>query len=170
MKKLHTEYRKDWRNDEEYAKDIADGHKAEKVIIEAYAEHLRKRYGIEVIVEDNGVDNSGKVIDNSLVNSDADYILNGKLIEVKFINNMASEFRIKKDQLHSYVRQDAVVLFVNGYNTDTPKFTLIKPDRLVELSKTRRAKPFRPWGNKMCYFLNTNIFNWFDLAIDKSKK
>lgn len=160
--KLHTEYRKDWRDDEQYAKDIKDGHIAERKIIHKYAEHLRKKYDIEVTIEDNGVDNSGEVIDESKVTSKADYILNGKLIEVKFINNKSTEFRFKKDQVKSYINQNATVLLVNGWQTDSPTFTIVKPDRLEEITKTHRAKPFKTWGYKLCYFLRSYSFKWYN--------
>lgn len=164
--KLHTEYRKDWRTDEEYANDILKGHIAEKQIIEKYANHLRLKYDIEVTIEDNGVDNSGQVIDESKVTTKADYMLNGTLIEVKFINNDATEFRFKKDQIKSYIKQGATILLVNGWQTDNPTFAVIKPDRLKEITKTHRAKPFKTWGYKMCYFLKSYSFKW-NKFIDK---
>lgn len=162
MKQLHKEYRKDWRTDEEFEKDILVGHQTEKDIIEKYANHLRLKYNMEVVVEDNGVDNSGKVIDESKVSSKADYLVNGSLIEVKFINNKANEFRFKKDQLKSYIKQDAIVLFVNGYKTDNPTFTLMRPDKLEKIARSNTAKPFAPWGHKLCYYLKAYSFEWHE--------
>jgi hypothetical protein len=158
---LHNEYRKDWRTDDEFAKDILEGHKAEREIIEKYANHLRKKYNIEVTIEDNGTDNSGKVVEESQVNTKADYILNGTLIEVKFINNQATEFRFKKDQIKSYIKQGATILLVNGWKTDNPTFTIIKPDKLQEITRTNMAKPFKTWGYKLCYFLRSYAFKWY---------
>jgi len=166
---LHSEYRKDWRTDEEYANDIAYGHKVEKDIIEAYAKHLRNKYNMEVVVEDNGVDNSGEVIDADKVSTDADFRLNGILVEVKFMNNMCNEFRFKESQLHSYLKQGAVVLFVNGWTTDNPEFTVMKSDKLNWIKDGFKAKPFKSWGYKHCYFLKKYHFQWhkFEKLVDK---
>jgi hypothetical protein len=157
---MNIDYRKDVRTDEQFDDDIFNSHIAERKIIERYAQHLRDKYNMEVVIEDNGVDNSGKPLDSAT--TDADFLLNGKLIEVKFAEDNLSVFRLKKDQVKSYIEQDAPVLFVNGWETDNPVFTIIKPDRLIDITRTRRAKPFAPWGHKLCYFLNSCAFKWFN--------
>jgi hypothetical protein len=157
---LHKDYRKDWRTDEQFANDIAKAHVIEKDIIEAYAEHLRITLNKEVIVEDNGVDNSGKVLDLKSVNSKADYKVNGVLVEVKYNKNMMDDFRFKKDQLDSYLRQGAYVLWVNGWETEEPEFALLSPFKLKEIKKTRRPFPYKYWGYKMCYELRRHSFKW----------
>lgn len=165
---LNTEYRKDWRNDKEFENDILLGHKAEKDIINSFANYLREVEGMKVIVEDNGVDNSGAFVAEDKVSTDADFLVNGQLIEVKFMNNLCKEFRFKKDQLRSYIKQDATVLFVNGWQTDEPVFTLMSPEKMKDISETRIARPFQPWGFKPCYFLKAFTFKWtkFEKVID----
>lgn len=158
--KLHSEYRKDWRSDAEYANDIMVGHKTEQDIIQAYAKHLRHTQGIKVTIKNNGVDNSGKVIDAKDVTTDADFIVNGELMEVKFMNNYCKNFRFKEDQLHSYIRQGATVLFVNGWKTDRPVFTLMDTKALKDIAKHTKAQPFEGWGNKRAYFLRDSSFTW----------
>src|SRR5690606_3062755 len=116
---------KDWRTDKQFEEDIKKAHKVEHDIIEAFAEHLRLTYKREFIVEDNGVDNSGKVLDLKNVNTDADYKINGVLVEVKFNNRMMDEFRFKKSQLDSYLKQGAYVLWVNGWDTEEPVWILL---------------------------------------------
>lgn len=165
--KLHKEYRKDWRSDEEYAEDIKKGHITERQIVHTYAEHVRLKYKSKLIIEDNGVNNNGEVIEESEVNTKADYKINGFLVEVKFINDKTDMFRLKKSQVLSYIKQNATILMVNGWETDHPQFTMITPERLKEIVKTRRAKPFKTWGYKKCYFLKTYLFNWTEFACDK---
>lgn len=157
---LHTDYRKDWRNDEEFAKDILESHVIEKQIIHMYAKHLELTLNKSVTIKDNGTDNTGKVVDSA--NTNADYLVNDIPVEVKFNNDMDDEFRFKKDQLNSYVKQGAYVLWVNGWaeKDREPVFTLISPTKMKEIASTRRAKPFQTWGYKMCYELRSYMFKW----------
>jgi methionine aminopeptidase len=159
--KLHDDHRKDWRNDEQFARDILTGHKVERSIIEKYANYLETVYGIDITIKDNGVDNTGEVIDSSQVSADADYMLNDKLIEVKYINKKAEEFRLKESQVKSYIRQEAYLLFVNGWETDEPRFTLLDTAKLNEITRTVRPKPYEGWGYKKCYLLKSGCFDWY---------
>jgi hypothetical protein len=159
-KGLHEDYRKDWRSDKQFEDDIKKAHVIEKDIIEAYATHLRITTGKEIVVEDNGVDNTGKVLEFSKVDTRADYRVNGILVEVKFNNNMMEDFRFKKSQLDSYIKQGAYVLWVNGWRTEQPEFTLLSPEKMKELKQTRRAFPYAYWGYKMCYELRRHSFKW----------
>lgn len=158
---LHAEYRKDWRSDERYARDIKEGHVIERQIIERYADYLFRKYGMECEIEDHGIDNSGEIIDEDKVDSRADYKLNGRLIEIKFIKEYAEEFRLKKDNVLSCIEQDASILLVNGWLTDNPTFTVIKKSKLMEIVRTKNSKPFESWGYKRCYFLKKYHFQWF---------
>jgi hypothetical protein len=158
---LHHEFRKDWRNDEQFARDILEGHVIEANIIMEYADYLRRVYSIEVEIKDNGVDNTGAVLNNDEVDARADYLLNGQPIEVKYIKEHADEFRLKKEQVLSYIEQGAFILLVNGWMTEKPTFTLIKTERLKEIVQTKRTKPFETWGYKRCYFLKKYHFQWF---------
>ncbi|ACV61746.1 hypothetical protein Dtox_0841 [Desulfofarcimen acetoxidans DSM 771] len=62
----------------------------------------------------------------SKVNTKADFLVNGKPVEVKLNKHYLKIFHFKVDQLNSYLKQEAVVLWVNGYKTDNPVFTVIK--------------------------------------------
>lgn len=157
---LHNDYRKDWRTDEQFESDIKKAHKIEKDIIEAYAEHLRITLNKEVIVEDNGVDNSGEMLALKDVTSKADYKVNGALVEVKFNKNMMNDFRFKKGQLNSYLKQGAFILWVNGWETKEPEFALLSPFKLKDIKNTRKAFPYKYWGYKMCYELRRHSFTW----------
>jgi hypothetical protein len=157
---LHKDYRKDWRTDEQFEADIKKAHKVEHDIIEAFAKHLELTYNRKFVVEDNGIDNSGKVLDLKDVDTRADYKINGVLVEVKFNNNMMDEFRFKKSQLNSYLKQGAYVLWVNGWETDSPVWTLLDSDDLKEIKRTRQPFPYAYWGHKLCYNLKSYSFTW----------
>lgn len=168
---LHNDYRKDWRTDDQFADDIKKAHKVEKDIIEAFAEHLRIKYKKEFIVEDNGIDNTGEAIDFKNVNTDADYKINGILVEVKFNNNKMDEFRFKKSQLNSYLKQEAYVLWVNGWQTDNPVWTLLEEEDLRDIKRTRKAFPYEYWGYKLCYNIKAYTYEWNKFeSLHKSKK
>lgn len=157
---MNSDYRKDWRTDEQFARDILDGVKAEREIVDQYATHLLVKYGMASEIIDNGTDNSGKVVDSKLATMDADFIMNGVPLEVKYINDHVQEFRFKADQARAYVKQQALVLLVNGWRTDQPEFAVIQWQELQKLMKTRNPKPFEPWGYKLCYFLKKYHFSW----------
>jgi hypothetical protein len=159
-KGIHSDYRKDWRTDEQFEADIAKAHKVEKDIIEAYAEHLRLTYNREFIVEDNGIDNSGKVLDFKDVDTRADYKINGVLVEVKYNKHMMDEFRFKKSQLDSYIKQGAYVLWVNGWETENPVWTLMDTESLKDIKRTRRAFQYKYWGYKLCYNIREYSYEW----------
>lgn len=156
---MHNDYRKDNRTDAEFEKDILEGHQFEREIVERYAAHVRQKYNVDVTITDNGVDNSGAIHDEG--DCRADFLFNGKPLEIKYINQHADEFRFKDYQVLSYIQQNASVLLVNGWLTEEPTFTVIKPDKLKQIVATKKPKPFEPWGFKKCYFLKKYTFNWF---------
>lgn len=170
MKAMNKEWRKDWRTDEEFAKDILDGHKAERDIIERYRLILEQQLGRSVTVENNGVDNSGKPLPLKDVNTKADFIVDGKLLEVKFIKRLDSEFRFKVGHLNSYIKQGAPVLLVNGWETQNPVYTIMTPEILQKIKDTRTPQPFYTWGNKLCYFLRMEDFVWDSFKYNKTRQ
>ncbi|ACV61745.1 hypothetical protein Dtox_0840 [Desulfofarcimen acetoxidans DSM 771] len=50
----YNRYRMDYRTTEQFARDIKNGSKAERVIINWYIEYYRNKYGENLIVLDNG--------------------------------------------------------------------------------------------------------------------
>lgn len=57
----------------------------------------------------------------------------------------------------------ATIIWVNGYLTKCPKFTLITVEKLHQIMSTKTQEPFEVWGGKMCYLLDSNDYEWFDL-------
>jgi hypothetical protein len=160
----YDRYRMDNRSVEKFAKDIEAGTKAEREIIAMYVRYYKLKYGVTLDVIDNGCDNGGQLLGREMVNTKADYILSGQPVEVKFCNNQLTRFRFKKDQLDSYLRQGAVILWVNGYTTGKPTFTILKHRDLMRIKETKSPIAFLPWGGKLCYELDADELVWTALT------
>lgn len=160
------DYRRDNRSIEEFAADILHGHKVEREIIDRYVEWVERTKGIVLDVQDNGIDNSGKLLDKA--SSDADYKINGHPVEVKFNNRHLNVFHLKVGQLKSYIRQGATILWVNGWETDKPVFTIVTTKDLVKISK-RQVVEFAGWGGKKCYRIAAKEFSWKDFSSERYK-
>lgn len=160
---MERDYRMDGRTVEEFKRDIQIGATKERDIIIRYAQRQFIKYAQTVVVEDNGCDNTGKLLPKSKVNSKADFLVDGKPTEIKFNNKMLDIFRIKAGQLRSYIKQGARILWVNGYETGSPLFTFISLEQLEQIRDSREEKPFFPWGDKLCFEINSNECMWFPL-------
>lgn len=156
-------YRKDNRTDAEFARDIKIGNEIERQIMKLFCEHITRWTGMVPKVEENGVGMNGEALHASKINTEADFILNGKPTEVKFINPKSTEFRFKVSQINSYIRQKAWVLLVNGWDTPHPHFTLISPAQLMSIRDELEPREFALWGHKLCYFLEARKFTWTPL-------
>lgn len=152
--------RLDLRTREEFERDIKIGHKIERDIITKYKSILEKEIGAPVQILDNGSDNSGGYLEHSKVTMDADFIVNGKLLEVKYIKPRVSSFHLKKAQIHSYIKQKADVLFVNGYGTSHPTYTIFNMSDLLTITEEAELVEFQVWGGKLAYKIQTQWFNW----------
>lgn len=154
-------YRIDHRTIDQFSKDIKIGHEKERDIMNAYKQYVYDTYGIQLDVKPNGVDNSGKFIFGK-VNTKADYLVNDKPLEIKFNNRMLDFFHFKVSQLNSYIRQDAHVLFVNGYETSCPVFTIMTPKHLRKVRKLKKPIYFEKW-KKQVYRLRASDYVWKEL-------
>jgi hypothetical protein len=156
-------YRMDNRTVEQFAEAIEKATKAERDIIDRYVRQFERRFGVKLTVEDNGCDNTGKLLNYRKVNTKADFLLNGVPYEVKFNNDLMSIFRFKAEQLESYLKQGATVLWINGYHTQTPMYTIIEREDLERIKLECAIIPFIPWGGKRCYELYADDFDWTSL-------
>lgn len=156
---MSLNYRRDNRTVEEFYKDIQEGSKIEREIIDLYVDLIERETGNVLTVEDNGIDNSGKLIQGK-VNSNADYLIDGKPIEVKYCRPINPVFRLKESQVKSYIKQKARVLMVMGWDSPGPVFTILQLSTLERIQEKIKPQPFFPWGNKMTYVLNVDWFKW----------
>lgn len=152
--------RYDVRTEAEFKQDIKAGHEIERDIIQTFASIIKKKTGKEAVIVDNGVDNTGDFLYQDKVTMDADYIVNGVLIEVKFIKPQVSSFHFKVAQLDSYIKQGAGVLFVNGYDTYTPTYTVMTPKQLKVIKEKVKPVQCDLWGGKLAYKLQVHWFDW----------
>ncbi len=157
---LYDRYRLEDRSIEVFAEFIATGTHKERIIIDNFVRHYEIKYGMALEVEDNGCDNSGKLLPLAEVNTQADFIVNGKPVEVKFNNHRLLRFHFKACQLDSYLKQEAYVLWVNGYETDSPVFTVLQLQDLERIKKTKRPVTFAKWGGKLCYEMDAQDYRW----------
>ncbi|QGG47681.1 hypothetical protein [Heliorestis convoluta] len=166
----YDRYRMDGRTLEQFAKDIEKAARVERDIIELYVAYYERTYNKRPVIEDNGCDNSGQLLSRKKVSTKADFKVNGKLVEVKYNNEWLKKFRFKADQLNSYLKQDASVLWVNGYTTKTPKFTVLKTKDMETIKATKTPIPFIPWGGKKCYELQSDDYVWTELGGRNERK
>ena len=99
-------FRKDNRSEEVFASNIHDYTQRESIYGECLRIEFENRMKVKVILNENGIDNLGNLIENNLNNHNVDkkYLIDGKeeLIEIKtapeFLNNFYSfkVFSIKK--------------------------------------------------------------------------
>ena len=156
----YDRYRMDYRTKEQFAEDILKGSQVERDIIEKYVSYYQTKYGKTLTVTDNGCDNSGQLLGRKQVNTKADFLLNGKPVEVKFNKQKLAMFHFKAEQLESYLKQQAAILWVNGYETDQPVFTVLKEADMLNIKQTRKPVHFIPWGGKLYYELLERELCW----------
>lgn len=158
MSSTSLDYRRDVRSIDEFENDLKIAHKIERELVERFAWFVRDRTGFKPYITDNGADNSGKL--NATTTTDADFKFNGHPLEVKYNNDKMTRFRLKLNQLTSYVKQNAFILWVNGYQTDSPLFTVVTPDVLREWKRTKERTTFAPWGNKTVVEIDASELEW----------
>lgn len=169
MEKNHTgldksEYRRlAGRTYGQFKEDIKKGHKNEREIIKRYAKFYKQTVGRELRVVDNGVDNTGEFLDVSKVKDDADFVVNGKPLEVKIIKDNLFQFRLKLNLLKSYIKQNANVLIVIGWETDEPKFTILNKEKLEHVVKFGKKYVSGDWEGKPTVLLYRNSYHWEEL-------
>lgn len=169
LEKHHTgknkqEYRRlSGRTVEQFKDDIKQGHKDEKEIILRYAKFYETRTSKKLRVIDNGVDNTGEFLDVSQVKDDADFVINGKPMEVKIIKNNLFQFRLKLNLLKSYIEQNANVLIVLGWETDSPQFTILNKEKLEHVVKFGEKFVSGDWEGKPTVQLYRNSYDWSEL-------
>lgn len=153
-------YRADKRNLTQFKRDIKIGNETERKIINMYKEYFMEVYGLHIDIQENGCDNSGEFLEEDQISSSADFIVNGQRLEVKFNNEKLSYFHIKERHIHSYIKQGASVLWVNGWKTKRPRFTVIDPRLLIRIVNNNDTIRLREWGNKEAYRLYAEDYQW----------
>jgi len=157
---MNKTYRKDNRTEAQFEKDIKQRTSKEKFLIDLYAAEM-EHLGWNVIVKDNGTDNSGKVQDKAT--ADADYLVylddECMLIEVK--NSWVStKWTFKTHNLKRYVKAGAnILVFWNTGKLDSDpekidlektRYGIIIPEKIEYMLAEYTHYSERAFGNKMC--------------------
>lgn len=155
------------RTKEQFAEDIKKAHSNERDIIERIKIWYKQEKNIELTIEDNGVDNTGEYLELENVTTDADFKVNGELFEVKYHIQDLELFRMKYTRIVSYYKQRAYIVLVNGYETDSPRFTIMSPKKIYLLIKRKKQEEkiyrFKLWEGKMVIEMNDTDFIWYQL-------
>lgn len=160
----NSEYRRlAGRTNDEFKSDIKKAHSIEKEIIERFAIYNKNQYGIDIDIENNGVDNSGEFLELKDVRMDADFIVCGRKMEVKYLEGWRDFFRLKVINLRSYLKQKAYILLVNGWGTENPQFTLIKTKELKRILRYGKQYNFKKWENKRVVEIYADEYFWNNL-------
>jgi len=159
-------YRKDFRNDEEFKRDIKAGSVAERKILKRWLNLVERETGRRPSFKDNGCDNSGEYLEEPDVTQDADYEVEGYgLIEVKFSNPLLHNvFHLKVDQVCRILADKTNILFANGWSVKgKTMYAFITPEDLEAAVMKAEQVSWHGFGNKMAYRLRVNQFRWHRL-------
>lgn len=159
-------YRKDYRSDEEFRRDIKVSTMAEKKIIGRWINLIENTTGNRPEVRDNGCDNTGEYLDDNEVSCDADYYVDGHgLVEVKFSNPLLQNvFHLKVGQVQKILSDKINILFANGWGVKgQTTFSFITSDQLGTALLKAREVNWRGFGGKAAYRFKINQFHWESL-------
>ncbi len=153
-------YRFDRRSKRQFTKDIKEAHAIEDAIMEAWLAKIGNPPA-----KQHGCGPDGEYLDQANVNTDADYDVEGYgLIEVKFSKpKLRRQFHLKVDQIQSYLDQDASILMVDGWETDTPTYVLIPAALLRGMIPDLEVLSWQGFGGKMAYRIPLDKFVWRSL-------
>lgn len=150
------QYRFDTRSREQFARDIQDGNRIERRLLERWLLTIdNPKY------EDNGCGNDGEYLDFADVNDDPDFNVEGiGLVEVKFCRPIPEFFHLKVSQVQHYVDRNAQLLMVLGAGKEYPKHTLISVDDLRFLLEACEHVICRQFGNKKAIRVPAEWITW----------
>lgn len=137
-------HRIDTRTEKEFAGYIKEMHKKELEIAIRYCIYLFNKTGVWPELIPTGTDFTGEI--RSKASSIPDFSIDGIYIEVtqsaKFCLNI---FHEKKTKIKNCIKNDSIMLFVNGFDTDDPVFTEMTSDIL----KTMTNKSISKYGENV---------------------
>lgn len=129
-------YRFDNRSKEQFIEDIAKRTATERSLMERYVVWLNASGNAKYTYIDNGIDNSGKFIENDgAVKADADFILykNGsspRRIEIKHCLPDRDIFHLKVPHVERCVKDDVCIVNWMGVSGEKPRFCILTPSDL----------------------------------------
>lgn len=150
------QYRFDVRSKEQFTRDIADGNRIERMLLERWLLTIGNPS-----YQDNGCGNDGEYLEFKDVTTDPDFIVDGVgKVEVKFCRPIPEFFHLKVGQVEQYVAEEAQLLMVLGAGKEHPKFTLISVDDLKFLLEACDHVVCRQFGNKKALRVPREWIQW----------
>ncbi len=143
------EYRMDNRSKEVFEDNISDftGREQDWARIIYVAELMARGKTVEVL--DNGVDNTGQLIEGRLNNYNADnvIVIDGTvyIVEVKTIPEWSTTYTFKVFLLHQYIKQGAVVL-VPRRN----EYYMMSVSAMQDMLESCPHRRYKGFGDKYC--------------------
>jgi hypothetical protein len=158
-------YRFDNRTQSQFMQDIETGNYRERLAITLFKNYLRREFAFTGVIKENGCDMSGTFIaDTKKVSTGADYVVGEAELplEVKTSVGHTVSIYIKAQQLDSYIRQGASILYVNGIEQDVPAFTLWTVDELQQMKETLPIviPPMNINGGRPSHKINACNYEW----------
>lgn len=144
--KSSIRYRADNRSIEQFKEDILEGNRIEYEIIKRFCD----KKGLEFVQLGH---DGGEFKEKS--NSVADFMVDGKPMEVKFCRKDIRRFHLKKYHVDDYIKQGALILFIMNYD-EKPMFCVIDPNTVTHY-------PVRVFWQKLSYLCKAKDFTWEEL-------
>jgi len=153
---IRDQYRFDTRNETEFRKDIKDGNRIERMLLERWLPTVGSP-----TYRDTGCGNDGEFLDIEDVNTDPDFYVDTiGYVEVKFCRPVPRHFHLKSSQIRQYIENNAQLLMVLGAGREFPTYTLISVDDLRFLMDACDEVICRQFGNKKAIRVPVEWIQW----------
>lgn len=155
-------YRFDKRSKKEFQQDIKEATKIEEAILNLWLDKIERETLIRPKYKHLADGRDGSFLKDKEVDSTADFeVIGYGKIEVKFCRPfLKTRFHLKKGQLESYIKQNCIIIIVNGWDTHHPVFTLIKPKMMDKIVEECEVINYGGMGGKPSYRIPTDMFIW----------
>jgi hypothetical protein len=174
-------YRKDFRSDKEFARDIKNRSKKEQFLIQTWKKEMEARY-FKVEIKDNGVDNTGKVI-KGRVSADADYLVSiaGDAFFKMDVKNsyVGYKWTFKISNLRNYVKNDVTILIfydtgninknLGNMDYSSAKWGYISPENIQKMLDDKKDSYYTEikFGGKLCLQITEDEFETYIDSIER---
>ena len=155
-------YRYDGRSEDQFKCDIKSRTQEERRLFLLWLDLIERNSGKRPQYTDTGCGQSGELLTDKEVSMDPDFNVEGYgKIEVKFSKPLLDKFfHLKASQIKSYIRDEAIILMINGADEAIPQYTMLKTDALKDIAETCKVIPWTGFGSKMSYKIPVSKFVW----------
>lgn len=169
----NLEYRIDNRSIKQFKSDILKRTMKEKFLLDLFIQE-QIHLGNTISIEDYGIDNSGKFVEKATASPDYKITINGKTALYEIKSSKSSQIcTFKVTNLKKYVEYNSNILLFYGtgdienkpedLDYERMRWAIIKPKKIQEMLKNKKAYKEEKFGNKMCVQIKKNEFDdYFD--------